>query len=113
MQAPAPICTPNDGDTCGGETGYLPLQVSGDGLAAQGRVSKLAGSAMSFVASRPWLNCAPLAAIESPEITPGQCSRRATTERAVTARQQTRKADKASRCQRRTLWCLSCKRVFI
>src|SRR6266568_6314748 len=103
MQAPAPICTPNDGDTCGGETGYLPLQVSGDGLAAQGRVSKLAGSAISFVGSRPWLACAPLTAIESVEAPPSGCSRRTTTERAATARQQTRQAVKASRCQRRTL----------
>src|SRR5947209_14112344 len=107
MQAPAPICTPNDGDTCGGETGYLPLQVSGDGLAAQGRVSKLAGSAMSLVGSRPWLACVPLAAIESVEVPPSGCSRRTTTESAVATRQQTRKAVKASRCQRRPLARLS------
>src|SRR5256885_10914735 len=107
MQAPAPICTPNDGDTCGGETGYLPVQVSGDGLAAQGRVSKLAGSAMSFVGSRPWLACSPLAAIESVEAAPGACARRTATERAATPKQQTRKAAKASRCQRRTLARLS------
>lgn len=36
MQAPAPICVANEGKVCGGETGYFPLQVSGDGLAAQG-----------------------------------------------------------------------------
>src|SRR2546428_13393158 len=101
MQAPAPICTPNDGDTCGGETGYLPLQVSGEGLAAQGRVSKLAGSAMSLVGSRPWLACAPLADIESVEAPTSGCSGRTRRERAVTARQQTRKPVKASRCQRR------------
>src|SRR2546421_3726611 len=103
MQAPAPICTPNDGDTCGGETGYLPLQVSGDGWAAQGRVSKLAGSAMSFVGSSPWLACAPLAASESVEAAFSRCSRRITTERVMTSRHQIRKAVKASRCQRHTL----------